>query len=454
MALPTKKINKVTLPGDVNGSKTYDIVPTILSDGTTNYSATLPTLNQDSVIAVKSETKTYTGLIATSNEYKNASFYFINVMPDTWEKEWSVSYRVEVSLDAGATPTNYQQFGSIHECYISGARGYYSAYAFFNNINNTSYRCVYYALLQETTETSYNNNYPHKLGFELTGTASNTDTNYKRTFKITILDCSGCTVSFNDAPEIPSNSSRSDYTKLNSTAYPYPADSNAPGYACRYGIASQGLVETGDNNDTSILNYYNQFVTISSALGLCAYSLCGFDTNGNVQAFSKRSSSYTSYDTALSTDRVYNTTGIDYTRGMFRYNQSTYRETGTTAQMSFHKTIDAFDVRYTDNMNNASGTALTMVGTKALYIRGTIGSDGLFYLAPIEVTYNNTTYKRVWTQDTPTTEDGYVYWLVGFPYNTNSFTVSARLYVENPLYWFKDGEFREYSTTPQVKRFI
>ena len=55
MALPEKKIKKIKLPGDVSGNKTYEIVPDKLSDGSTNFSATLPTLTEDSTIALASD---------------------------------------------------------------------------------------------------------------------------------------------------------------------------------------------------------------------------------------------------------------------------------------------------------------------------------------------------------------------------------------------------------------
>lgn len=73
----------------------------------------------------------------------------------------------------------------------------------------------------------------------------------------------------------------------------------------------------------------------------------------------------------------------------------------------------------------------------------------------MEVTYNNQTYKRAWTQDIPTTEDGYVYWLLGTPYNSTTYTTAVSVHIDNGLYWFKDGKFREYDPGyTGIKRFI
>lgn len=52
MALPEKRIKKIKLPGDVEGNKTYDIIPSMMQDGTSNYKATVPTLSKDEVIAL------------------------------------------------------------------------------------------------------------------------------------------------------------------------------------------------------------------------------------------------------------------------------------------------------------------------------------------------------------------------------------------------------------------
>ena len=51
MALPTNRIRKIKLPDD----NIYDIVPSTLTDGTTSYALTSPTLTSDSTIALTSD---------------------------------------------------------------------------------------------------------------------------------------------------------------------------------------------------------------------------------------------------------------------------------------------------------------------------------------------------------------------------------------------------------------
>ena len=394
--------------------------------------------------------KTYTGLytVGTDN-WANANFYFIKVRPVTWQTEWSIRYRLECDLDSGLTPTDYQYMHSTHECFISGARGLYSAYANFNNINYTSRRVIGYHVIAKTTETGFNNGYGHMVGISLyyNGLAySSTSSSYKRTIKITILQTVGCTATFESAPLVGHSATRTDYTKLNSTYYPYSAsDSNTAGYMSPFDAYSQGLRETGDDNTTDVVYYHNQYSNVGS-FGLPGYSTVGYDAAGNVQAISKYSSSYTTYTASISTDRVYNTNGFDWTRGLLRWASSGYQAANTSnVNLHFYR-VQVYDFRYTDNCVTTADTTLSFVRNKEVYLRGTIGSDGLFYLAPISVTYDSKTYKRAWTQDIPITDDGYVYWLIGHPYSTDAYQI--RLYLDNPLYWFKDGKFRKYDNLP------
>ena len=70
--LPTNRIKKIKLPGDNNGDKTYDIIPTMLQDGTTTNKLSVPSLSTDDTIVTTNTTqtisgnKTFTGTIYTS----------------------------------------------------------------------------------------------------------------------------------------------------------------------------------------------------------------------------------------------------------------------------------------------------------------------------------------------------------------------------------------------------
>jgi hypothetical protein len=72
----------------------------------------------------------------------------------------------------------------------------------------------------------------------------------------------------------------------------------------------------------------------------------------------------------------------------------------------------------------------------AVYLKGTVNSSGNFILAGAGTTGND-----FMTQTLPTTQDGFVYMLLGFMYST---TTSFRLIAQHPLYEFRNGVLRPY----------
>lgn len=75
----------------------------------------------------------------------------------------------------------------------------------------------------------------------------------------------------------------------------------------------------------------------------------------------------------------------------------------------------------------------TLIAREPVYLVGTIGNDGLFYL--------DTPW---WTQTEPTTEDGKVYIYLGDAYSTSAIYKVSK----NTVHWYKDGAFREYAYIP------
>lgn len=441
--------NKPTIPTVNNATLT------IQADGTSKGTFTANASSNSTINIQKSDfypTKTFTGLIGTTNAWKNACFYLMTLRPNTWDGEWAVKYKVESSLDEGLTPSNYQMFTSQHECYLTGRQGVYTAYANFNSFSSTSYRPLYYFTNHRTTEAGYNAGYGHKLGINLTSSNSNLDVNYKRTFKITIIDTSNCTVTFNEEPEIAPNSDRTDYTKLNSTYYT-TSDSNSAGNYTNLNGCDTGLQESGDANTLDILqlnNYYlvNGSKNNTTSLRIFGYNLIGFGRDGKALCISVPTASTTSNTTSIQTGRVYNTEGFEPSKGLLYTNSATVFGADSNINITPRRFTGNVDMRYSDNCLAASTVNnLGFVLRKPIYLRGTIGNDGLFYLAPIEVTYNSATYKRAWTQDLPTTEDGYVYWFVGYPYYNSSYPNSLYqfdLNAANHVIHYKDGKYQIY----------
>lgn len=83
------------------------------------------------------------------------------------------------------------------------------------------------------------------------------------------------------------------------------------------------------------------------------------------------------------------------------------------------------------NFNKQSGWA----PYKAVYLKGTINSYGHFVL-------DNTTLQSALTQDLPTTDDGFVYILLGYMNNT---TTAFRMNIDKQILHFKNGKVRPYA---------
>ena len=158
-----------------------------------------------------------------------------------------------------------------------------------------------------------------------------------------------------------------------------------------------------DNTYTYTQQTYNYLKNAtkneSTGIRISGYSIIGFNKEGDALGTSIYSASQTSNTTSISAKgtRLYCTEGFDYTKGLRYTNSSTMF--AADAEMNISTTINhsGVDLRYSDNCVASTGAAnsLGLIIRKPIYLRGTIGSDGLFYLAPMDVTYNNTTYQRV-----------------------------------------------------------
>ena len=118
----------VTLTGDVTGSASSTggwSISTTVGDDSHNHTA--------NTIMVPMATKTYTGVIATSNDQATGNLYCIRVIPTSYASQWSIKYRVYSTMN-GVSAAN----GSgIQESfvYIVGTRNSYVSYRIWNNVN-------------------------------------------------------------------------------------------------------------------------------------------------------------------------------------------------------------------------------------------------------------------------------------------------------------------------------
>ena len=401
----------------------------LAADGSTIRTVTIPTCLQE---------KTFTGLIGSGSTHDTSSFYFGKILPDSFNCTWKISYEV-TAITAGRDDAR-----SLHNVTLYGAMSSIRAYSSFNAIANASYKSIYYNSCYRATEAGITSNYGHILGVGLRSSWKPTDANYPRTITIRILECVNCTFEFFE----------------NAVKYP-----NAPGTGSTYysdvselDAYTQGLRETGDDNTTSVLDMSANYIINGDSLRLAPYTLFGYDRQGKAQGFSLYQANYDSSSVAMNVNRVYNTAGIDWTKGIFYSSSATNWATGANLDIVVRPATSGLDFRYTDNCVLGGTTVTTeyelgLRPRKAVYIRGVIKEDGLFYVAPMTAVHNGTTYYKTWTQTVPTSveTDGtyqYVYWFVGYPYYNASYPLNlyqVNLYPVNPVYWYHNNKFEKYT---------
>ena len=116
------------------------------------------------------------------------------------------------------------------------------------------------------------------------------------------------------------------------------------------------------------------------------------------------------------------------------YANATYNENATVGTYNIWSAHSGLiDVRYSFNLTSSAG----ITGYKPVYIVGTIGTDGLFYL--------DTT--KWWAQDLPTTDDGKVYVYIGDGYDWYRMTLSE----VNPAYFYRDSRIQMYAPGRGIK---
>lgn len=371
--------------------------------------------------------KTYENYTVTANDGNTGVIYFATVTPantSNYFAPWWVHYTLEVTTTENQTQGFYDVYW--------GQAGTTITYHIFNNFYSSTYYPIYHHRVLYPKDGQQSKG--AHLGVRIQ--SARNPTTLARTYKVNILEYGGCTVAFKD--------SLTTYQSLyNSTYY----------NSGEYNGTSAGLQETGDADTTGRDYSHSGYLTNGSTLRLPPISLYGLDRENKAQAFSLYSADYTSSTTNINTARVYNTAGIDWTRGIWHSNSWTNFAKSADLNISPSFMYYAVDFRYTDNcIAAASATTLGLVARKPVFFRGYIKEDGLFYLDPLSVTYNNATYKRAWTQDIPTskTYNGtyqHVYWKIGDVYYNSSCAGSGyqvNLLVENKLYWYNNNRFEEY----------
>ena len=388
----------------------YTVQETTFSDGTFEYSDVSLSSSYEAAKAAYNKSvqaldavtpiaaKTYTDLIGSANDAANASFYFAKVHPINYTVQWSVSLRFHVTA-----PEAYAQDVTIR------FGGYGSSFSSYDSYTvRTGSIGMYYVNLYRATKAGIETNHKgHALGIGLRSSTNPTNTSYKRTITVELLEVENCTVDMLD------------------TAVKY-ADIDGTGGTNYSGLTEMAVGTAGQNATNNTNTSYQQHGSAVKvgANGVRSYSLIMKDTD------STWSSLFGSAYNGTATGKTVCTSG--FLPGSILYSAGAPSGGNYAAGANTSTVYDGYplDFRYSSNC------ASTLVSYKPVYLVGEMHDDGLFYLD-----------ETWWTQTVPTAEDGKTYVYVGEAYSSYQVWLS----VENPAYQFYEGKFRKLSEVEEIK---
>lgn len=349
------------------------------------------------------QSKTFTGLIGSANDAAGASFYVGKIVPTTYTSFWSIDFREYIY--AAGQETNSQQTSIVH---IEGRYTGYSNYRVYNTFYNTSYYSAYYTNFIPTTQAGFNSGYGHLIGIGLRGSWNRTTAANARTITYEILDTRGCTFTFFD--------SAVKYASVPGTG------STNYGSLAEFNFTSNGLVETGNNNDP---NYRNRdyYLCRLTATATGRYKICFTKRDGSILPAN-------AVDNNVNTGKAMTTEAFDpFGPIYYLYSSSSIAAGSTNNGGAFYRQWgDLVDLRYSFNLNRSTTPYTLPTKYAPVYVVVVAQSDGTVKLdttAPI-------------TQTLPSTPDGKLYIYLG---NTYSDDIPYRitLGIEHPIYFYKNG---------------
>ena len=184
-------------------------------------------------------------------------------------------------------------------------------------------------------------------------------------------------------------------------------------------IANANFID-GNDQAYNVRAYYNKLKTGPNKIFPYTYIMQVAD--GRWESIVTSSSTGTS--------KTRNTHGFRLGQLALMYANATYYENDIVADATVYHayTSGLADHRYSFNTANNSTSGTT--ANKPIYLVGSIGNDGLFYL--------DTTW---WTQTLPTTSDNKLYIYLGDAYDY----YRMDFVIHHPIYHYSNGMIREYS---------
>ena len=415
-----------TEPAYVEGSTNslYTVDLTIYSDDTFDYSDVslsssyeaakqaynIAKATQEAIEPIDS--KTYTNLIGTANNFEGANFFFAKIHPTNYTVNWRVKLKFTVTV-----PEAYAQ---VVDVTFGGYGSTFSSFDAYTTRTGSIGFC-YVELLRATTTGINTNHVGHMLGLALHSSSNPTNTSYKRTIRVDLLEVYNCEVVMNDTAVHYSNMSGYNTTNYNTST------TNLTQMA----VATAG--QNATNNSDTRDNIITYFTGKTGARGIWATSLFMRDEYGTYQNICTASDgTATSSNRTQAATKKANPSGFEIGSPLWYTTVSYNPNTSITgANQIYSSYAQVFDSRWAFNTTLSNG-ASPLTAYQNVYLVGTIGVDGLFYL------------DSVWWTQTPNDSDK-VYVLVGGCYDCTTSNVRIVLYEQNKWYKYVNGELVDYT---------
>ena len=338
-----------------------------------------------------------TSFYGTANDWSNATWYFMSIKPDDWNKPW----RVKIKLHSYCP--GYATYQSYTWAMIYGRMNDWS----YVNYNERNYRAHNYVAIYRLKKAGFDAGYGHAIGVSIYNSDTPTNSAYYRTFEVDYYDCENCTVTLLDTPV-----KWADWPGTGTTNYESITSADA---------STRGLCETNDANDG---RYYTERIyTIikAGANKVYPYTLIMQTADGTWESFV--------LSTTTAATKSKNPHGFLLGQIYYCSSGSTY-ESGTVLgnYILYESYGNLIDHRYSFNTENNATNGLT--ANLPVYLIGTLGNDGLFYLAD-----------KWWGQELPSTDDGKLYIRLGDAYDRYRMPLD----IKHPIYRYVNGAIREFT---------
>lgn len=356
---------------------------------------------------VPEQSKTYTGVLGTANNWSGATFFFGSIRPTGWYDLWKIKYKIHTYVPGK------NAYDMVAEVMISGEQGNMRAYSSMNTV--AAYYPAYNHELYRLKSAGYTNGFGHSLGVRFYSAYSPTTAGYERTIEVEILETENCEFTFYDSclpyASIPGTGSTNydNYTEMN--------------------YVTNGLQETSDSND---VNYQNRiyYSSTTAAAQIYRYQLLLRTRDGQAVPVSSANNTFT-------TGKTYSSIPFDPFGEIYYWNTTSAPAAGANlANAAMYRQILA-DLRYAFDLDATDAHKLT--ARLPVYLTATPQADGTAVL-----TKPTGSVIGPLTQSLPTSEDGLIYIYLGQAYE-DSKPYRLELTLSHPVYWYKNGAVREYS---------